>query len=155
MAMSSIWYRNMALGGVRASISSISLLLSVRNTQVWTAFVDELRSVLDDVHRWGLLFDPDRVYITGLSLGGFGTWAMVLKFPEIFVAAAPICGGVALGGMPKSTTLRELLSSSKYLYKDTERMQALECCSGLPIWLFHGKKINVLIIVVRKKLIFN
>lgn len=37
--------------------------------------------------------DPNRVYITGLSMGGYGTWDAVARHPEIFAAAAPICGG--------------------------------------------------------------
>ncbi len=37
--------------------------------------------------------DPDRISITGLSMGGFGTWEMVLSYPDLFAAAAPICGG--------------------------------------------------------------
>lgn len=37
--------------------------------------------------------DPDRVYLTGLSMGGYGTWATVAKHAERFAAAVPICGG--------------------------------------------------------------
>ena len=37
--------------------------------------------------------DIDRYYITGLSMGGFGTWDMIMRNPEIFAAAVPICGG--------------------------------------------------------------
>ncbi len=38
-------------------------------------------------------FDPDRLYITGLSMGGYGTWDLLSRFPERIAAAAPICGG--------------------------------------------------------------
>jgi predicted peptidase len=37
--------------------------------------------------------DPDRVYLTGVSMGGFGTWAMASAFPEKWAAIVPICGG--------------------------------------------------------------
>lgn len=37
--------------------------------------------------------DPDRVSITGLSMGGFGTWEMTCRYPELFAAAGPVCGG--------------------------------------------------------------
>lgn len=40
--------------------------------------------------------DLERVYITGLSMGAFGTYDMVCRFPDIFAAAVPICGGVNL-----------------------------------------------------------
>lgn len=37
--------------------------------------------------------DEDRIYLTGLSMGGYGTWHMAARSPERFAAAAPICGG--------------------------------------------------------------
>jgi predicted peptidase len=37
--------------------------------------------------------DPKRIYITGLSMGGYGTWDALARRPELFAAAAPICGG--------------------------------------------------------------
>ena len=37
--------------------------------------------------------DTRRIYITGQSMGGFGTWSMITAHPEIFAAAVPICGG--------------------------------------------------------------
>ncbi len=56
--------------------------------------------------------DSDRLYITGLSMGGFGTWDAILRYPELFAAAVPICGG---GDVSKADRLTEL-----------------------PIWVFHG-----------------
>lgn len=37
--------------------------------------------------------DPERIYITGLSMGGYGTWDAIARRPEFFAAAMPICGG--------------------------------------------------------------
>ena len=37
--------------------------------------------------------DPDRVYLTGLSMGGFGTWEAIAEVPERFAAAVAVCGG--------------------------------------------------------------
>lgn len=56
--------------------------------------------------------DPDRVYLTGLSMGGYGTWACIAKHPDRFAAAVPICGG----GHPDLG----------------------EKIGDLPIWAFHG-----------------
>jgi predicted peptidase len=61
--------------------------------------------------------DPDRVYITGLSMGGFGTFDAISRRPEFFAAAVPVCGG----GDPKQAVK----------FKD------------LPLWVFHGAKDSV------------
>ena len=37
--------------------------------------------------------DPDRIVVTGLSMGGYGTWDLAARHPEWFAAAAPVCGG--------------------------------------------------------------
>ena len=60
--------------------------------------------------------DEKRFYITGLSMGGYGTWALTCKYPTMFTAAAPICGG----GNPAEA----------------------EKIKDLPIWNFHGDKDN-------------
>lgn len=54
--------------------------------------VDLVKQLVDDVveKRQG---DRSRVYMTGLSMGGFGTWAITDKHPDFFAAAVPICGG--------------------------------------------------------------
>ncbi len=39
--------------------------------------------------------DPARVYVTGQSMGGFGTWNLIQLHPELFAAAVPVCGGGA------------------------------------------------------------
>jgi predicted peptidase len=58
--------------------------------------------------------DKDRVYLTGLSMGGFGTWDLAAAHPEKFAAIVPICGG----GSPE----------------DAKKIK------DLPIWVFHGAK---------------
>src|SRR5438067_11719457 len=56
----------------------------------WRAF--ELLSLLDEIQK-DYRVDPDRVYLTGLSMGGFGTWELASQAPQRFAAIAPICGG--------------------------------------------------------------
>ena len=58
--------------------------------------------------------DPDRVAVTGLSMGGFGTWALAARAPNRFAAIAPICGG----GEPRLA----------------------KRIAHLPMWVFHGAK---------------
>ena len=40
-----------------------------------------------------LPIDPARLYVTGLSMGGFGTWSAITRYPDKFAAAVPVCGG--------------------------------------------------------------
>ena len=60
--------------------------------------------------------DPSRIYITGFSMGGFGTWGMLRDYPDYFAAAVPICGGWNLESDPDNAPQ----------LKD------------IPIWAFHG-----------------
>jgi len=75
---------------------------------------DELIRLVDHVQK-NLNVDPQRLYVTGLSMGGFGTWRLAAAYPDRFAAAVPICGG----GEP-------------------EKMA--EPLSRVPIWAFHGAK---------------
>ncbi|MCL2509293.1 MAG: prolyl oligopeptidase family serine peptidase [Oscillospiraceae bacterium] len=60
--------------------------------------------------------DPARIYITGVSMGGFGTWGMLRYYPGYFAAAVPICGGWDLDD-------------------DVENAPVMK---DVPIWAFHG-----------------
>ncbi len=62
---------------------------------VWNNYVDELHELIEqivDEHN----IDRSRISLTGLSMGGYGTWEMGVRFGNYFSALAPICGG----GMP-------------------------------------------------------
>jgi len=74
--------------------------------------------------------DSDRVYLTGLSMGGYGAWSLALAHPERFAAVIPICGG---GSM-----IDPALAALGYT---PERKEALK---KLPIWVFHGGKDTVI-----------
>lgn len=60
------------------------------NGRFWEPY--ELTALLDDiVEKYKV--DQDRIYVTGLSMGGFGTWALAIHTPNRFAALVPICGG--------------------------------------------------------------
>lgn len=61
--------------------------------------------------------DRERIYLTGLSMGGFGVWALAARHPERYAAIAPICGG---GDIKWAERLRDL-----------------------PVWAFHGAEDQV------------
>jgi predicted peptidase len=79
----------------------------------WTAQLVELTALIDDLEK-NYKVDKGRVYLTGLSMGGFGTWALGAYTPERFAALMPICGG-----------------------GDTLATRSL---TKTPIWVFHGAK---------------
>jgi len=56
--------------------------------------------------------DSNRIYITGLSMGGFGTYDAIERYPDLFAAAVPVCGG---GDPSKATSI-----------------------ARIPIWIVHG-----------------
>ncbi|HET7034176.1 MAG TPA: alpha/beta hydrolase-fold protein [Thermomicrobiaceae bacterium] len=51
------------------------------------------KEIVDALQQDVAQIDPDRRYVTGLSMGGYGTWEMIERWPDEFAAAAPICGG--------------------------------------------------------------
>jgi len=95
---------------------------------------DVLLSLLGEITR-KYRVDTSRLYLTGLSMGGYGTWNLGLAFPEKFAAIAPICGGGNL--------INILLSS-------TEKAAPLK---SLPIWAFHGARDPVVPVEESKRMV--
>ena len=71
--------------------------------------------------------DESRIYLTGLSMGGFGTWSLAATYPDRFAAIAPVCGG-------------------------GNRMEARRL-SEMPIWVFHGAKDKVVPISMSQEMV--
>jgi predicted peptidase len=70
--------------------------------------------VFDSIVDGNSRIDTNRLYITGLSMGGFGVWDVIQRYPTRFAAAVPICGG---GDLAQAAVIKKV-----------------------PIWAFHGKK---------------
>ena len=61
-------------------------------TTFWVAKIESLKAFMDKiVEKYNA--DTDRIYICGLSMGGYGTWYTAMAYPNFFAAAAPCCGG--------------------------------------------------------------
>src|SRR5262245_46633890 len=60
-------------------------------TSYWSEQTEALNALIDHIIA-SYLIDINRVYLTGLSMGGTGTWFLAGRFPEKFAAIAPICG---------------------------------------------------------------
>jgi predicted peptidase len=76
--------------------------------------------------------DPDRVYLTGLSMGGYGSWSLAAKYPNKWAAAVVICGGIRLPVGANKPIPPEAPGVNSYA--DV----AKKIGSKLPIWVFHG-----------------
>ncbi len=79
----------------------------------WRRETAGLNAFLDEILEKNAV-DPDRVYLTGLSMGGYGTWMWASANPERFAALVPICGG---GDPSKAAAIKDI-----------------------PVWVFHGAK---------------
>ena len=74
--------------------------------------------------------DPARVYLTGLSLGGYGTWSLAQKYPRRWAALAPCCGGIVY---PHGFSSEAPGGPAADPYAPVARQVA-----ALPAWIFHG-----------------
>jgi predicted peptidase len=72
--------------------------------------------------------DPARTYLTGLSMGGYGTWHLAGKYPGKFAAIAPICGGILVPDMARQQSADD---NAPY----TEAARKID---KTPTWIFHG-----------------
>lgn len=77
--------------------------------------------------RRDLPVDKNRFYVVGLSMGGYGTWDLIARYPEMFAAAAPICGG---GDATTGINIKDI-----------------------PIWAFHGAQDNIVPVEQTRKMI--
>ena len=82
----------------------------------WTGELEALEALLAEVVETHNV-DESRIYLTGLSMGGFGSWALAIRNPGLFAAVAPVCGG-----------------------GNAKTVAAIE---GVPVWNFHGAKDTV------------
>jgi len=97
----------------------------------WTDQTAALDALLRNImQRYAV--DPDRVYLTGLSMGGYGTWHLAAAYPHRFAAIVPICGG----GLP--------------MYGFPERVAVLK---DVPVWAFHGAKDETVPLAETQKLV--
>jgi predicted peptidase len=90
----------------------------------WNA--ESLNAMLDQVLTQ-LPVDTNRIYLTGISMGGYGVWKFAIAYPERFAAIAPVCGWGHL--------------------EDVEKLKSM------PIWIFHGAKDDVVPLSESEKMV--
>jgi predicted peptidase len=93
---------------------------------------DAAMAALDHVQR-EFHCDPRRVYLTGLSMGGYGTWHLAMAHPERWAALVVVCGGL----LPHPTTTAVRQSPLNAGAADPYAFTA-HAVRNLPVWIFHG-----------------
>jgi predicted peptidase len=88
--------------------------------------VEQLSELLDYIEE-EYNVDENRIYITGLSMGGYGAWKMAQSFPDRFAAIVPICGG---GDFSNACVIKHL-----------------------PVWTFHGAKDRVVFLQESERMV--
>ena len=83
--------------------------------------------------------DPKRVYLTGLSLGGYGTWHLAIANPGRFAAIVPICGGIVAQETAQSVRQSPLTKRASDPYRFVAR-----ALRDTPVWIFHGSADQVI-----------
>ena len=80
--------------------------------------------------------DPQRTYLAGLSMGGFGAWQLAGKYPGRFAAMIVICGGIR----PPARALKAYPYLASVIPPDSPKSysEAAERVGKVPVWIFHG-----------------
>lgn len=99
------------------SFSFVAVSPQCPEESTWQNHFDALDLLLEEIEKTYSI-DKNRIYVTGLSMGGYGTWDFAMRYPDRFAAIIPICGG---------STYPELVGVLK----------------DLPIWAFHGAKDDI------------
>jgi len=99
----------------------------------WSSQLDILDALLDEIVATYAV-DPDRQYLTGLSMGGFGTWHFALRYTERFAAIVPIAGG--------------------YSFIDKSIPGDICKLKDVPVWAFHGAQDKV-ILPIKSEVLVN
>ena len=87
------------------------LVMPLCNAETWFDLWAQLKALVEQLQSTPWV-DATRLYLTGNSMGGYGTWQLAMSVPEAFAAIVPVCGG----GM----------------YWDAKRLKEI------PVWAFHG-----------------
>lgn len=91
---------------------SILVMPQCPKDSFWAAKIETIKLFIEKIIE-EFSIDKSRIYLCGLSMGGFGTWYTAMAYPDLFAAIAPCCGG----GMAWNADVLKM-----------------------PIWAFHGKE---------------
>ena len=91
------------------------------DSDIMAMAMDALNAEVKEFHG-----DPQRLYLTGMSLGGYGVWEIAKDYPGRFAAIAPVCGGIYWSYAPGRWHQPELVP------------EYVKAIGRTPVWIFHG-----------------
>lgn len=91
---------------------------------LWTSHIDPVDELIEHISPI-LSIDPQRLYLTGFSVGGYGAWRYALRYPQRFAALAPVASIASLA--PNEPIPEDICTLNE-----------------LPIWVFHGEADEVI-----------
>lgn len=126
-------YKQLALNEHKA------IIIAPQTTQSWHQYTSVIKSLLDQVCREKKV-DPKRIYVCGYSMGGSGTWSMVLSYPGYFAAAMPIAAGCPISTLDQYRQVTQTAicySNGRQEPDDTPKMNILRQCGGKVYYHYH------------------
>jgi predicted peptidase len=121
----------------RGRVAAIVVMPQCRKEMWWTQSpMDAVAIAALDAATKEFHGDTARTYLTGLSMGGYGTWYLASKFPGKFAALAPICGGITL---PEHLRQQHPELEKASLPDDPKSFSDTAAkIAKTPVWIFHG-----------------
>jgi len=128
-----------AIRQARERFPFIVVFPQARRYQLWTGEMATLALKALDQTVEEFNGDPQRLYVTGISMGGSGTWYVAARAPDKFAAIVPICGFVDIKRLDIPTEFKTLILEDNPFAKSPDPYVAIASqISKVPTWIFHG-----------------
>ncbi len=113
---------------------AIAVIPQAPEKRQWAGDAERIALAALETTEAELRVDPDRVYLTGLSMGGAGVWSLAVQNPGRFAAVVPICGWIVpMAGREWERDIRESSFDPADPYGSVARR-----LRRVPIWIWHG-----------------
>ncbi|MDR6093543.1 prolyl oligopeptidase family serine peptidase [Stenotrophomonas sp. SORGH_AS_0321] len=123
-----------------STFPALVVLPQVPNHQEWDGLNNRIALAALDATLAEFSADPSRQYLTGMSMGGYGSWNIALSAPDRFAAIVPVCGAVIAPREERQTLFVAAVANEADPY--TALAQRLK---NVPIWMFHGAQDDVVL----------
>jgi predicted peptidase len=144
-----------AIEPVRDKIEFIVVLPQCRDNSFWASrdMADYSLAALDETAK-EFNGDPQRLYLVGFSLGGYGVWQIAAAHPGKFAALVPVAGGV-VGERPIEPRDRAAIIPEIGTMLDSPEpyREVAKAIGKTPVWTFHGAKDNAVPVDFTRKIV--